>query len=59
MRGRNRYYEMTSSAKAQLIAWGLMAGDEWRHEYFVVMAASERVSANSLKEVSLSAMAYN
>ena len=28
MRGRNRYYEMTSSAKAQLIAWGLMAGDE-------------------------------
>ncbi|MEC7228987.1 MAG: helix-turn-helix domain-containing protein, partial [Candidatus Thermoplasmatota archaeon] len=28
MRGRNRYYEITSSAKAQLIAWGLMVGDE-------------------------------
>ncbi len=28
MRGRSRYYELTQSAKAQLIAWGIMEGDE-------------------------------
>ncbi len=27
MKGRNRYYELTQSAKAQLIAWGVMESD--------------------------------
>ncbi len=28
MKGRSRYYELTQSAKAQLIAWGIIGGDE-------------------------------
>jgi hypothetical protein len=28
MKGRSRYYEITQSAKAQLIAWGVIGGDE-------------------------------
>ena len=28
MKGRSRYYEITQSAKAQLIAWGIIGGDE-------------------------------
>ena len=28
MKGRSRYYKLTQSAKAQLIAWGIMGGDE-------------------------------
>ncbi len=28
MKGRSRYYKLTQSAKAQLIAWGIIGGDE-------------------------------
>ena len=28
MKGRNRYFELTQAAKAQLIAWGVIGGDE-------------------------------
>ena len=28
MKGRSRYYKITQSAKAQLIAWGIIGGDE-------------------------------
>ena len=28
MKGRSRYYKITQSAKAQLIAWGVIGGDE-------------------------------
>ena len=28
MKGRNRYFELTQAAKAQLIAWGIIGGDE-------------------------------
>ena len=28
MKGRSRYYKLTHSAKAQLIAWGIIGGDE-------------------------------
>ena len=28
MKGRSRYYNITQSAKAQLIAWGVIGGDE-------------------------------
>ena len=28
MKGRSRYYELTQSAKAQLIAWGIIGGEE-------------------------------
>ena len=28
IKGRSRYYKLTQSAKAQLIAWGIMGGDE-------------------------------
>ena len=28
MKGRSRYYELTQSAKAQLIAWGVIGGDD-------------------------------
>ena len=28
MKGRSRYFELTQAAKAQLIAWGVIGGDE-------------------------------
>ena len=28
MKGRNRYFELTQAAKAQLVAWGIIGGDE-------------------------------